>query len=439
MLPAFVHFLTQATSSQAWPSAAPTAARISPRVTSLHEQTCASSGMPGMVRAAGRRQDQVLRVGGQLDAAGDHRPQDAVRRRVADEDPAEEALAVLGHDQLLVDPADGVGEDQLQGPLGGGERVAEGRHVDAEELELRGHVGAGERAGPVEQRVRDHLGHGVAGRDQAVHPAAGRRALADREDVRVGGAALLVDEYAAPLGRGQPGVAGQLVARADAGREHDQVGLDDAVRGLQPDDLLCAGPSADPSPAASPTIALVAAPVCTRTPSFSMWRTSVPPAAASSWTGISRGAISTTCVSSPSWTSAFAASSPSSPPPITTPEVAVRRGRPDRLEVLDGAVDEAAVQLPPGDRRHERCGTGREHERVVRQHPAVGQRDLPGVGVDRLDDGAELQPHPRVVVRPLGQQRQLRRRSRRRRRTSARPGRTPGAAPPPRRRRRTSP
>ena len=43
--------------------------------------------------------------------------------------------------------------------------------------------------------------------DEAVHPAAGRRALADREDVRVGGAALLVYEYAAPLRRVQPGVA----------------------------------------------------------------------------------------------------------------------------------------------------------------------------------------------------------------------------------------
>ena len=53
-----------------------------------------------------------------------------------------------------------------------------------------------------------------------------------------------------------------------------------------------------------------------------MCRTSVAPAAPSSCTGISRGAISTTWVSRPSWTSALAASRPSSPPPITTPLVA---------------------------------------------------------------------------------------------------------------------
>ena len=80
-----------------------------------------------------------------------------------------------------------------------------------------------ERARPAEQRVHDDLGHRVAGRDEAVHPAAGRRALADRADVRVGGAALLVDEDAAALGDVQPGVAGQLVARADAGGEHDDL------------------------------------------------------------------------------------------------------------------------------------------------------------------------------------------------------------------------
>ena len=79
-----------------------------------------------------------------------------------------------------------------------------------------------------------------------------------------------------------------------------------------------------PVTASPPSISSVRTPVWTFTPSFSMCRTSVAPAAPSSWTGISRGAISTTLVCRPSWTSALAASSPSSPPPMTTPLVAVR-------------------------------------------------------------------------------------------------------------------
>jgi hypothetical protein len=49
------------------------------------------------------------------------------------------------------------------------------------------------------------------------------RHLADRPDPRVGGAAPLVDDDAAARADLQPGGAGQLVARPDAGGEHDDV------------------------------------------------------------------------------------------------------------------------------------------------------------------------------------------------------------------------
>ena len=49
-------------------------------------------GQPDLDAAATRREDQLLGVVGQLDAAGDHRPQDAVRRGVADQDAAEQAV-----------------------------------------------------------------------------------------------------------------------------------------------------------------------------------------------------------------------------------------------------------------------------------------------------------------------------------------------------------
>ncbi len=105
-------------------------------------------------------------------------------------------------------------------------RVAEGRHVHAEQLQLGGEVGAGELRLVLGDRRGRRLRLLVTGGDQAVHPAVGgQRALADREDVRVGdGAALCVDGDAAALSDRQTAVAGQLVAGADTGGEHHQVG-----------------------------------------------------------------------------------------------------------------------------------------------------------------------------------------------------------------------
>ncbi|CAM5707956.1 hypothetical protein SGLAM104S_03799 [Streptomyces glaucescens] len=63
-------------------------------------------------------------------------------------------------------------------------------------------------------------------------------------------------------------------------------------------------------------------PVCTDRPMSSMVRSSAAPPPSSTCTGISRGANSTMCVSTPRPFSAPAASSPSRPPPTTAPEVA---------------------------------------------------------------------------------------------------------------------
>ncbi len=84
-----------------------------------------------------------------------------------------------------------------------------------------------------------------------------------------------------------------------------------------------------------------------------------------------------------------------------------RRGRrlPDRLEVLDGAVDEAAGQVVAGHGRDEWRGTGGEHQVVVGQHLAVLEPDRPGVGVEAGDGGAQDEPDPRVVVLAAGKER----------------------------------
>ena len=71
------------------------------------------------------------------------RPQRAVRVGVADQDAAEQR-AVAADDQLLVDAGAGVGVDDVEAAVGGAVRVAEGRHVHAEQLQLGGQVGAGE-------------------------------------------------------------------------------------------------------------------------------------------------------------------------------------------------------------------------------------------------------------------------------------------------------
>ena len=60
---------------------------------------------------------------------------------------------------------------------------------------------------------------------------------------------------------------------------------------------------------------------------------------------------------------------------------------PDGLEVLDGAVDEAAVLVAALDRRHEWRGTGGQHQRVV-----PDRLDATGVG-ERLGDVAGGRRH----------------------------------------------
>ncbi len=81
-------------------------------------------------------------------------------------------------------------------------------------------------------------------------------------------------------------------------------------------------PSANPSARTTPSSATtdcVWAPTWILTPRASTRRRRAAPPRSSTWTGMSRGAISTTCVSRPSRRSAWAASSPSRPPPMTAP------------------------------------------------------------------------------------------------------------------------
>ena len=152
---------------------------------------------------------------------------------------------------------------------------------------------------------------------------------------RCGSASSIAMPPRSPTAR--PRGARQLVARADAGREHDHVGRRARCRRRTP------APRARRrrrrrSPAWSVAGVHVDAQLLDRRAQHARRRRRRPAAA------ISRGANSTTCVSRPRSRSAFAASRPSRPPPITTPTLRALRGLgADRLEVLDRAVDEAAA------------------------------------------------------------------------------------------------
>ena len=93
VVPARVQALTQATSAHGF-SARATASTICALVTSLQEQTCASSGSPTSAppRLAGRIRSSGF--SGSSMPLDDHRPQHAVRRGVADQDAAEQRCAV---------------------------------------------------------------------------------------------------------------------------------------------------------------------------------------------------------------------------------------------------------------------------------------------------------------------------------------------------------
>src|SRR2546430_452435 len=153
-----------------------------------------------------------------------------IRLGVADEDTADEPAAVLAHDELLVDAAHAVLEDDGTGAAGGfvGEGVAEARDVDAHELQLGREIGARERRVLVAaEPACGDLGHLVARADEAVDHAAGERALADAEDVGGARAELRIDHDPAARANLEAGRARQLVARPDAGRDDDHV--DDEV------------------------------------------------------------------------------------------------------------------------------------------------------------------------------------------------------------------
>ena len=171
--------------------------------------------------------DQRQRITRQL--ARDHRAQHAVGGCIADQDAAEQRLGVIGEHQLGVGLLHRVVDDDVEAVGGAPLRVSEAGDVDAEELELRGHVGVTELGLTPEQAVGDHLGAGVAGADQAVAASFDRGHLADRIDAGIACHTCGIGQDPTALRQLQTGLPTQFVARPDACCEDHQAGLQTAA------------------------------------------------------------------------------------------------------------------------------------------------------------------------------------------------------------------
>ncbi|MCY1343047.1 hypothetical protein D9M69_290550 [compost metagenome] len=193
--------------------------------------------------AFARRQDQAGRIGRQLDAVLHVLQQGVVVAVVAHQHRTQGLLAVGGYHQAAIAGGGFVDEAVAAGARQRAVGVADGAHVNAQQLQLGGHVGANERIGVLAAELRgDAAGHLVAGGDQAVDAAVPGGALTDGKDVRVRGQALAVDGHAAARTQFQAALAGQGVLRADAGGEDDQVGFEEILTGeVHPVAIFLAG------------------------------------------------------------------------------------------------------------------------------------------------------------------------------------------------------
>ena len=130
-------------------------------------------------------------------------------------------------------------------------------------------------------------------------------------------------------------------------------------------------------------------------------RSSIRAAVASSWRSISRAPRWTTVTAMPRLATARAASSPSSPPPITTARPRAVGAAADGADVVAGA--ERDRPLDALDRRQERARAGRQDERVVADRAGVrGRHAVAGVGDPAAARDAVLAVPALVVQREVG-------------------------------------
>ena len=101
--------------------------------------------------------------------------------------------------------------------------VANAADVNAQQLQLGAEIRAFKGVFGLEDMVNGNLSHFVARGDQAVNAVVPAGAFTDGVDIRVRGLAGVVNHDAAARSDFQTALGGQLIARADTGREDDKV------------------------------------------------------------------------------------------------------------------------------------------------------------------------------------------------------------------------
>ena len=250
--------------------------------------------------------------------------------------------------------------------------IAERGDVRAEELELRRGVGPVEDGVAARQVARERVRHLVAGGDEPVDRLAMEGHLADREDALVARAQAVVDDDAAARADLDPRGARELVARANAGRDDHHV----ERRSLRRPRSRC--PRRRPSPR-----------ICAMR--LSTWTCDAELADRPLEEGRggdvelsrheARGDLDHVRLE-PRVEHGPRGLEPEESAADDRRAPRARRVGEDRLEVLDGAVDEDAPLLDTRNGRHEGRRTRGEDEDVVAELGAVVRRDDPPRAVD---------------------------------------------------------
>lgn len=262
------------------------------------------------------------------------------------------------------------------------EGVAEARDVHAEELELGAQVRAGEDRGLVaREAARDDLRHLVSGRDEAVDHAAVEGHLADDAHARIARSERVVHDDPTARADLEPGDARDLVARHDAGRDDDHLALEEAV--------VVELDSSHLGVADEPPRHL--AEVERDAERLDLLLEDLRSALIDLTRHEARRQLDDVGAE-PSFLYGARGFEPEEPASDDRAARDARASSHDRVQVLDGAVDEDAFEFDAGKAWHEGRRTRRDHHVIVGNSLAARGLDEPELTIDprRLHTDAEL-------------------------------------------------
>ena len=170
-----------------------------------------------------RWEDQRVRVFRQFDSVQHQLQQVAVIAGIAHQHRAEQGLVVRADDKAFVDLFAFVEVNVAARARRTTVSVANAADVNAQQLQLGAKIRAFKGVFGLEDMVNGNLSHFVARGDQAVNAVVPAGAFTDGVDIRVRGLAGVVNHDAAARSDFQTALGGQLIARADTGREDDKV------------------------------------------------------------------------------------------------------------------------------------------------------------------------------------------------------------------------